>query len=495
MGGVPVELIGDGRIATTDERGPRRLDLGDGGVLGLWATTGDDDVVPPVGLVAGLGKPSEQSDEGRWYVFDDRGIYKPGETVRITGWVRRFAWSEDAQLALYGDDVSVSYRASDPQGNEIGAGSVDLNALGGFNLSLVLPDGANLGEAWVELTLDGLSGGYASTGHTFQIQEFRTPEFEVTARTESSAPFYVVRPATVAVDAEYFAGGPLPDAEVNWLVSTRDDDLRPAELGRVHVRRSGQPWWYFGGFAEDVAYAGDVAYESDVVLRLRTRFRGHDRYEEFTGRTDAGGTHYLQIDFDGPDVDLPTAVTAEATVFDVNRQAWSSRTDRARPRSPVLRRACAATVRSSNRAPRSAIDADRHRRRRHRRRRPGGRRHRRPSRMGGTSSGQWTEQLVDEQTCTITSSWRTTSDGSMRCEFDTEVGGTYRITAIVIDDDGHRNRTELTQWVSGGDGASDPERRPGARSRSCPTARPTPPATPPSCSSRRRSLRRTGSSP
>ncbi len=40
----------------------------------------------------------------------------------------------------------------------------------------------------------------------------------------------------------------------------------------------------------------------------------------------------------------------------------------------------------------------------------------------------------------------------MRCEFPTEVGGTYRITAIVIDDTEHRNRTELTQWVTGGEG-------------------------------------------
>ena len=31
-----------------------------------------------------------------------------------------------------------------------------------------------------------------------------------------------------------------------------------------------------------------------------------------------------------------------------------------------------------------------------------------------------------------------------------DVGGTYRITAIVEDEDGRRNRTEITQWVTGG---------------------------------------------
>jgi alpha-2-macroglobulin len=67
------------------------------------------------------------------------------------------------------------------------------------------------------------------------------------------------------------------------------------------------------------------------------------------------------------------------------------------------------------------------------------------------SGGEWTEQLADEQTCTVTSTGDAT-DGSMRCEFTTEVGGEYRITAVVEDDSGRSNRTQLTQWVSGGEG-------------------------------------------
>ena len=40
----------------------------------------------------------------------------------------------------------------------------------------------------------------------------------------------------------------------------------------------------------------------------------------------------------------------------------------------------------------------------------------------------------------------------MRCEFATTIGGTYRITAVVADETGHRNRTQTTTWVSGGPG-------------------------------------------
>ncbi len=188
-----------------------------------------------------------------------------------------------------------------------------------------IPEGANLGQAWIDLQLTGTtSGGYSGGNHTFQIQEFRTPEFEVSARNESPGPHYTAQPATVAVEAEYFSGGPLPDAEVNWLVSTTDTTYSPPNWDEFTFG-IWQPWWYYGGFGyyED-SYAGEVAY--DDCFDCGPGY-GATEYEQFSGRTDGNGTHYLQIDFDGPDVDLPTSIRAEATVFDVNRQAWASRTD------------------------------------------------------------------------------------------------------------------------------------------------------------------------
>ena len=87
--------------------------------------------------------------------------------------------------------------------------------------------------------------------------------------------------------------------------------------------------------------------------------------------------------------------------------------------------------------------------------------------------GRYVEELVDEQTCTITSTDSVTNeliDEAMRCEFTTEVGGQYEITAIVTDDDGRSNRAVYTQWVSGGDGSPDPRPRRRARSSIVPDA-------------------------
>lgn len=444
VGRVPVELIGDGRVATTDAEGLAEVELDSTGITGLWASDGDRRSFLPSDWWDGWTAET-RTDEDRWYVFDDRGIYRPGETARVTGWVRNFAWTKDAQLALWDEATGVAYQVWDPQGVELASGTADLNALGGFNLSVEIPEGANLGEAWMQFSLLGVDGA-TNGNHTFQIQEFRRPEFEVTARAESPAPYYAAEPATVAVDAEYFAGGPLPDADVTWLVTTRESSYTPPNWDDF-VFGIWQPWWWFDdGFARG-GVSADVAYESDVCFDCGPF--GDVTYEEFAGTTDADGTHYLQIDFDGETVDLPTTVTAEATVFDVNRQAWASRTDLLvhaaqyyvglrtdRPfveRGTPIRVDAVVTDVDGALVPGRSVEVV-------------------AGRVEWVQSGsEWTEQLADEQTCTI-SSTSDAADESMRCEFTTEVGGQYRITARVTDDTGHENRTELTQWVSGGEG-------------------------------------------
>jgi hypothetical protein len=51
---------------------------------------------------------------------------------------------------------------------------------------------------------------------------------------------------------------------------------------------------------------------------------GEPRVETFAGRTDPAGRHRLRIDFLAVDPPRATTVTAEATVMDVNRQAWTA---------------------------------------------------------------------------------------------------------------------------------------------------------------------------
>ena len=258
--------------------------------------------------------PTSPSDSLRWYVFDDRKMYRPGEEVHIKGWMRRVGGRQNGDVGLVGSEVSsVTYQLIDPQGNEIGTGQVDVNALGGFDFAFTIPQTVNLGTASLvlnaQVNLGGLDG--ISYNHTLQIQEFRRPEFEVTARNETSGPYFAGGNALLAVEAKYYAGGALPDAEVTWEVKTSPGNYAPPNwpdfvFGEWH------PWWW--------DYYRYDYLQTDSETKIET----------FTGKTDGSGKHYLQLDFNQegkPDENpQPMSVVAQATVMDVNRQAWASTT-------------------------------------------------------------------------------------------------------------------------------------------------------------------------
>ncbi|MFV2038743.1 MAG: alpha-2-macroglobulin, partial [Acidimicrobiales bacterium] len=328
----------------------------------------------------------------------------------------------------------------DSQGNEIAGGVVPVSRLGGFDFTFDIPPEANLGNSWISLSLAG--AGISDSGgrsHVFQIQEFRRPEFEVSARNQTVGPYIWTEPATVAVDAAYFSGGPLPNAEVSWTVTTRDASYSPPNWSEFTFG-TWTPWWidsgfYGGGFYEDAYYEDeyfDPGYDPGTV-------------EQFSGFTDANGSHFLQMDFEGDEIDQPVTVTAEATVIDVNRQAWAASTSLLVHAADLYvgLRSERTFVRRGEPMEIAGIVADI----------DGTVATGRPFTMEANrldwrfENGGWAEVTVSTQACAVTS-----GSDPVSCVFDTDEGGEYRIVATVVDGAGRTNRTELTRWVSGGKG-------------------------------------------
>lgn len=450
IGGLDVAFSDSDVVITTDPDGVGTDLLPTSGSFEgfgriLIARSGDDVAILPSLFGGNAWQGSERSDQSRWYVLTDRGVYRPGETVSLKGWVRRLTTSGEGRLELL--DVAdrtprVTWTASDGQGNQIAQGAIDVDALGGFDTTFEIPAGANLGPAYIDLRLlgvDGLDDQY--WGHQFLVDEFRRPEFEVTARPESPGPYLRTVAATVAADATYFAGGPLPDAEVQWQVTTNTATYAPPGWDDYSFG-VWVPWWFDGGgiegdFGRGAGFSADCCFGWPEPVTVET----------FTGRTDASGRHYLQIDFDGPAVDEPTTVSAQATVFDVNRQGFASRTallvhaadryvglrsDRVfvRAGDPLVIEAIVTDIDGA------AVE-------------PAGLRIEAGRLEWGYAEGTWAEELVDVETCAPVAG--PGAGDPVTCEFATPVGGEYRITAVVTDAEGRTNRTELTRWVAGGD--------------------------------------------
>jgi len=421
-----LEITGsDGRIsAVTAQDGTARMPLPADGAQYLLARSGDDEAMLPFSAHHGWEqngwKPRSLTNRMRWFVFDDRSMYRPGEEVHLKGWIRTIGAGQTGDVGLVGEGLtSVNYVLTGPQGNQITAGRADVNLLGGFDIALSIPENSNLGYAQLQLQAQYNAGQFESTNytHSFQIQEFRRPEFEVTARNETEAPYFLGDHAIFTVEANYYAGGALPNAETNWWVNSTATNYTPPNWDEFTFGYW-EPWWIFSENENENQHS-----------------------ESFNGVTNSTGTHYLRVDFDG-ETSRPANLSAVATVTDLNRQAWTSTTNLLLHPADVyvgLRSARYFVERGEPMDVELIItDID------------GNAIADQPvtvvaSRVQWKSQGGWHEELVDPQTCEQTSALE-----PLTCTFDTAIGGRYRITAIVTDTQGRSNESRITRWVSGG---------------------------------------------
>ncbi len=418
-----LELLPDAGIsAESDESGLARLKLGDDAALArvLAARRGSDSAILPArsGYWYGGGgwQRVERNDALRWYAFDDRGLYRPGEEVRVKGWMRRFEPGTNGDVrALERLPKRIEWTLRGPRGNELLSGKAKPSRLAGFEIGFELPGDVNLGTAWLELTAVGADElTNRSHTHAVRIREFRRPEFEVGVEAEPG-PWFLGEEAIVTANASYYSGGGLPGAPVSWRATIEPASYVPP--GRSDFRfGTWSPWW-------------------------RPLGRGGDGGESrlLKGATDALGNHGVGIHFEAMNPARPYSVRAEATVTDVNRQAWSAareilvhpaelyvglRTERGfvGRGDPIEVEALVVDVDGEAvEGVDVSIEAMRERR-------------------GGDGGGE------EGESCSLRSRAE-----PRRCVFHPEVGGSYRITAEIRDGSGRRNSSELRVWVAGGE--------------------------------------------
>ena len=432
--GIDLEIRPFGIKGKTDDKGMATLALGTRSLKGanlLLAKKGDDVafVSDDGGYWNEYGSWVKQSPGTSlaWYVIDDRKMYKPGEEVSLKGWLRLIDQGKNGDvMGLGGEVTSVTYKVMDSQGRQIAQGSAPVNGVGGFDTKFTIPKTPNLGYAYVNFETQGRRRQFYS--HNFQIEEFRRPEFEVTTQA-SQGPFLVGQSGDVTVNAKYYAGGPLPGAPVNWYITASQTSYTPPNRDDF-VFGQWEPWWGYHRWDEDEG-GGRFGYHASKDWTLQ-------------GTTDATGAHVLHMDFLSLNPAMPMAVSASASVTDVNRQTWSSSSALiVHPSSLYVGLKTKKSFVEKNMpfdidvigvdidgksAVGTPIEV-------------------KAARMDWEyKKGKYTEKEVDPQTCSITA-----AKDPVPCTFKTTVGGTYEVTATIIDAKGRPNQTKLTFWVSGGE--------------------------------------------
>ena len=427
LAGIAMTLLPNGVAATNSADGMARITLPPQSPKLppnlLVARAGNDVAILPEQTSywgGGTWFRKDTSDTLRWYVLDDRGLYRPGEEVHVKGWIRRVGVAKDGDVGPLNNAVSdITYVLKDSRGNEITKGNSAIDALGGCDCALKLPPTMNLGGANITLKAWGGAGETGRDfGHNFRVEEFRRPEFEVSAKTESAEPLFVGDHADASVTANYYAGGGLANAEVTWRVTSTPGTFTPPNRGDFTFGKW-IPWWGVNNQ------------------------RSQSHTETLTARTDASGKHRLRIDFDSVKPARPSTVTAQASVQDVNRQTWTStatllvhpanlyvglKSDKTfvQQGEPLVVQSIVTDLDGKEIATREikmrAVLLD-----------------------WKQIKGEWKQVESNPQDCSIQS-----AADAVKCTFASKEGGTYRVTAVIHDDRGRANESELTLWVAGG---------------------------------------------
>ncbi|TVQ94387.1 MAG: hypothetical protein EA397_01580 [Deltaproteobacteria bacterium] len=352
-----------------------------------------------------------------WFVFDDRGMVKPSEEAYIKGFVRPFLPKPGEGLRALPQDLDLRWKAVDSRGADIGEGTTKVQNNGGFDLTIPIPDTPNLGRARVTFstTFEGRSQSYT---HTFQIQEFRRPEYRVSTQIDPR-PYVLGDHAIATVEAAYYAGGALPNASVTWNVSADLASYTPPGW-RDFSFGPWSPWW-----------------------RSTSGSSGQSQKQTLSSQTGSDGTHDVRIDLLGVKPTRPARVRAEATVEDVNRQRWSSsgsflvhpatRYVGLKLARPFIQRGkeqeFQAIVTSIEGEAVSDVPLELVIERT----------------TWSYRRGRYVEDVARVQTCELTSTSEPVS-----CAYTFDEGGSYRVTATLRDEAGRRNESTVRFWVSGG---------------------------------------------
>jgi len=420
--GADIELAGAGVSAETGGDGLARVELPEeveapwnssGGQL--RAVKGDSTAFIPEfdvsGPVESRWSRAEDGESFRWYAFDDRNLYRPGERARIKGWVRAIRGGE---LAIPGEGREISYRAAGPRGEVFVEGRAELDQHGGFDVEIPVPSGANFGRSEIEFRLEGEDGS-STYRHSFRVRDFESPEFEVDVEAEGG-PHTVGGAVEVAAEASYYAGGAVGNAETAWRVVARPENFAPP--GREgFVFGEWQPWW-------------------------RPRESGLEKVRRAEGRTDASGRDAVEVEFREMEPFRTRRVALRAAVTDVDRQTVAGRdavlvhpgsvyvglrTDHrfVGRDAPIAVEAIATAIDGtieSDRVVRLRAEAVEWTRR----------------------GGEWREQIEETKTCEVKS-----ESEPVQCSFDPERAGVWRIRARVRDDAGRVAETRMRVWVAG----------------------------------------------
>ncbi|MCU0488607.1 MAG: Ig-like domain-containing protein, partial [Anaerolineales bacterium] len=251
-----------------------------------------------------------QGSRTRAYLYSDRPIYRPGQTVYFRGIVRK-AYNGRYQIPAL-NEVKVQF--FDDQGQEVNTFNLPLSIYGTFHSQLELP--SNLRPGSYSLSIPDLDYSYLS----IPVADYRKPEIDLQAAFDT-AEVTAGEMLQAVVKARYFFDAPAGNLPVNWTLTRK---LATFDLPGYSVGLHGAETWYSNpGWVDPQvdSGAGITAPDGGLSLELGPAEAGSAR-QEFTLEVTAE-------DESGLPVSTRTAVLVNPsdTFIGVRSEQWTGRAD------------------------------------------------------------------------------------------------------------------------------------------------------------------------
>ncbi len=172
-------------------------------------------------------KPHEEKPQYNAFIFTDRSIYRPTQTVYFKAIaIKRFNNKSEVL-----DNTSVSVMLFNANGEKVKTHKLNTNAFGSVSGEFILPNNGLNGQYRIDLHSDKFS---FRSSHYFSVEEYKRPKFETKFKPVTKT-FKVNDNISVKGTAIAYAGSNITDAKVVY---------------RVHRKVQYPRWcyWYYPNF-------------------------------------------------------------------------------------------------------------------------------------------------------------------------------------------------------------------------------------------------------
>ncbi|MCW1884155.1 MG2 domain-containing protein [Luteolibacter flavescens] len=257
----------------------------------------------------------------RVFLFTDRSLYRPGETVHLKGIVRHQDGNDIKADAVKPAQLVVT----DPKNKEILRRDISVSPAGGFDASFELP-GETTGyhqvtfeypdelakleevENWSERSRIQQNATF-SLG--IRVEEFRRNAFEVTQKIDK--PEIGAKTVTLDLKAAYYQGQPVAKGEVETFTTVEETNFYPEKfrdyLFGDHRTQDFSYWYHYFGYR----------WDDDNGSR-------RSESESSKGQLTEGGEMRVALKLPDPEFPMAREVSVSSEVTDANRQTLNERT-------------------------------------------------------------------------------------------------------------------------------------------------------------------------